>query len=423
MTGSAFKLTVEPLIKPTFIAILVTCTAGCSGLVGSMEEQTPASDSGAPTGAPDAGQAVDSGTAAVSFDAGATDAGTAPVDAGSSPVDAGNGLVPVFLAQGHLGRTIISCDDGKTWVHDRSDSDGGLCWVTGPNFVECDHQPTSAAGSDSGDGWLFASFGHGYSGTVRASRDGVTWDIINDNSWGSGVSYVDGFLLWAAGQWPGSTDFGKTWANTSSAIPGGYFDTRVIARFGKNIAVSGDPAAGMFSRDGGKSWFLVTLNDGVQWARNVKVAEGNGRLVTLSSRRDSNNDLVAYQAYSLDEGKTWQGKAAYTGPDDGYDWQGLFFADGQFITFAKGNKLTSADGVTWVSTPVSNAGATRGPVARGPTGTFVSIPNNWGGYYEQQHAYRSTDGITWSQLSSQAFPGGHPIGNIVSGTLPASACR
>lgn len=384
-----------------------------------MEES---GDSGSPSRS-DGGQGVDAGTPPAFLDAGfaMTDAGAALVDAGA--VDAGNGLVPVFLAQGHLGRTVISCDDGKTWVHDRSDSDGGLCWVSGPDFVECDHQPTSAAGSDSGDGWLFTSFGHGYNGTVRASRDGVTFAIINQNSWGSGLSYVDGFLLWAAGQWPGSTDFGKTWVNTSSAIPGGSFDTRVIARFGRNLAVSGDPAAGMFSRDGGKSWFLVTLNDGVQWARNVKVAEGNGRLVTLSSRRDSNNDLVAYQAFSIDEGKTWHGKAAYTGPDDGYDWQGLFFSDGQFVTFAKGYKMTSADGETWVSTPVSNGGATRGPIARGPTGTFVSIPNNWGGYYDKQHAYRSTDGITWAQLSGEAFQGGHPIGVIISGTLPASACR
>ncbi len=109
------------------------------------------------------------------------DAGTAAVDSGIAVIDTGNGLVPVFFAQGHLGRTVISCDDGKTWLHDRSDDDAGQCWVAGANSVECDHQPTSNAGIDSGDGWLFASFGHGSNGTVRASRDGAQWKIINAN--------------------------------------------------------------------------------------------------------------------------------------------------------------------------------------------------------------------------------------------------
>src|SRR5437764_251180 len=94
--------------------------AGCFGQVGPMplddaglatdsgrpevDSGQPAVDSGAPTdsGIPDAGQT----------DGGAPDAG--PVDSGVP--DAGSGKIPVFIAQGGEGRTIMSCDDGKTWV-------------------------------------------------------------------------------------------------------------------------------------------------------------------------------------------------------------------------------------------------------------------------------------------------------------------
>jgi hypothetical protein len=275
-------------------------------------------------------------------------------------------------------------------------------------------------GLDSSDGAFVANFGWGYNGSARRTRDGKTWEVLRDGAWGGGISSFGGVILWlAGGNWPISTDDGKTWSGSSAAIPNGYFDSRTLSRVGSKIAVSGDPVAGLFSRDSGRSWFLVTLNN-VVWSRNVKIAQGNGHLISLSSARDANNTLVKYVAHSPDDGQTWNGTTPTNLGQD--EWQGLFFTGTEFVTFTNGTKLTSADGVTWRATPVVPTAAARGPIARAANGTWVSIPNNWGGYYAAQRAWRSTDGVNWTQLSTTAFPGGHPITRVASGFLPAAAC-
>lgn len=52
------------------------------------------------------------------------------------------------------------------------------------------------------------------------------------------------------------------------------------------------------------------------------------------------------------------------------------------------------------------------------TGTFVAILNVWGNFYEKQKAYRSNDGVKWSELDAEHFKGGHPIGRIILDRLP-----
>lgn len=395
---------------------------GCDAVIGPLPSQ--------PGETHDSGTTADAGTMETGTDAGQEplpDAGTVP-DAGMTPApdagepaDAGERRVQVFMAEGHLGRTIMSCDDGRTWLNDRSDNPAGQCWVSGsPNEVECDHTAISGTGLDTGDGWFFANFGWGYNGTARRTRDGVNWEIIKDGAWGGGISYSDGVVLWlAGGNWPISVDSGATWAGSGANIPNGYFDARTLSRFGTKIAVSGDPVAGLFSRDSGRTWFLVTLNN-VIWSRNVKIAEGNGHLISLSSTTDNMGRVTKYIGRSPDNGLTWNG----TTPNDlgDQDWNGLFFTGTEFVTFTDGKKLTSPDGIAWTATPVTPAAAARGPIARGANGAWVSIPNNWGGYYANQRAYRSADGVTWTQLSTTAFPGGHPITKLVAGFLPAAAC-
>ena len=55
--------------------------------------------------------------------------GGAPVSGGMGGTLPGDDLVPAFVAQGHLGRTVVSCDDGQTWNHDQSNEVGdGTCW-------------------------------------------------------------------------------------------------------------------------------------------------------------------------------------------------------------------------------------------------------------------------------------------------------
>jgi len=87
--------------------------ASCSGVIGEAS-----GDGGiSPQGEDDGGSGGDAG----SGDAGSGDAGS----------------TPVFVAQGHAGRTTVSCDDGNTWVANRSDNDSIVCFTNG---VDCDHQ-------------------------------------------------------------------------------------------------------------------------------------------------------------------------------------------------------------------------------------------------------------------------------------------
>lgn len=55
------------------------------------------------------------------------------------------------------------------------------------------------------------------------------------------------------------------------------------------------------------------------------------------------------------------------------------------------------------------------------TGTYVAILNVWGNFYEKQKAYRSMDGITWIELDSEHFKGGHPIGRIILARMSRDA--
>src|SRR5262245_36884214 len=48
--------------------------------------------------------------------------GAAAVDT-SPPPPPPEGTIPIFVAQGNVGRTTISCDDGQSWVANRSDDD------------------------------------------------------------------------------------------------------------------------------------------------------------------------------------------------------------------------------------------------------------------------------------------------------------
>lgn len=92
--------------------------------------------------------------------------------------------VQVFIAAGKVGRTLMSCDDGLTWIHDRSDNDSTRCWTEGPNNLECDHATSSFTGMDvSDDGFFYNQYGWCGNGTIRRSRDYSTWEVIKSDEW------------------------------------------------------------------------------------------------------------------------------------------------------------------------------------------------------------------------------------------------
>jgi hypothetical protein len=88
------------------------------------------------------------------------------------------------------------------------------------------------------------------------------------------------------------------------------------------------------------------------------------------------------------------------------------------VNWADGQQYRSRDGIEWTATPMTtgsfNSKHWNANVCVNPrTGGYVAILNVWGNFYQKQKAYRSTDGVTWIELDSQHFQGGHPIGKII----------
>lgn len=405
----------------TLIVVLLATMIGynnCSGgfnTVGDPQNAASSSASDSSTGSGGGG--------------GSQTTGTAPTPAPTATPVPAPGKKSVFMVAGHMGRTAISCDDGLTWIHDRSDNDATRCWddkVT--PYVDCDHSASAATSGalDYGDGWFYAQFGWGYDGTVRKSKDGVNWQTVRTKGWGGGITYANNNLLstWEYA-WAGSADKGTTWTPIKMTNDMMNLDHALPLRAGNKIFSIGRSTTTLtmiMSPDGGLTWKNVTGFRGGDWAfpsegGAASLAEGNGALVALGGS-------VGAVSRSTDGGMTW---TSFTLPNMGKDdvWVSNVIFDGsQFIAWTGTDRWTSTDGLTWSSVKkVSDYWA--GPVGYNPsTKTFVMITNMWDNYYAKQKAYRSTDGgITWKALDAAHFKGGHPVKKIVLGEMDESACQ
>jgi hypothetical protein len=342
---------------------------------------------------------------------------------GGTPNNPSTTYTDVFLASGHMGRTIFSCDDGKTWIHDMSDNDSVRCWVDGdPNYVECDHTPNSGHGVDFGDGFFYANFGWGYNGSLRRSSDGVHWQIIKSNAWGGGVAYSQGSLYLDWGNGFLSNDQGLTWINNNMNPLQGFDHAKTYRTQDKIVSMGNANGSKTFalSADGGKNWqYPATLQVG--WLRKVVHGAAN-QIVVIGVLETSN---VGYSAVSLDDGLTWIIKQQ----GQGLDWNNLHYAKNKFVSWANDKFWQSSDGLNWTATNIIvdenvNKKLPYGISSYNPaTGTFVFISNVWAGYYDKQKAYRSTDGIHWYELSTSNFKGGHPLNDIVLGKIETKYCK
>ncbi len=332
------------------------------------------------------------------------------------PPPPASGKVNVFMAIGKVGRTVMSCDDGVTWINDRSDNDSTRCWITGdPNYVECDHDAGSAMGIDSGsDGWVYAQYGWGYNGTVRKSRDGKNWQIVRSNGWGGGLAVTNNvvFSYW---EYNGATskDQGATWQPTTAINPYGTTDHGMVHRVGQKMIVKGRLDGELFvSSDSGTTW-KKSLAFKATWGGSF--AEGNGVLV-------AHNDGVS--ARSTDGGMTWTSQVVASN----LRWSsGVLFNGSHFVNWSNGMMWKSTDGVSWSSTAFKidkfSAAGWDGSIAYNPkTGTYTSVTGGWTQWYAKQFAIRSTDGINWVTLDTNHFKGGHPVGKITVVELDAAAC-
>ena len=339
----------------------------------------------------------------------------------TAPPQTPAGKVSVFMATGKIGRTIMSCDDGVTWINNRSDNENAKCWITGdPNYVECDHDPTSATGLDVGsDGYFYTQYGWGFDGTVRRSRNGVSWDIVRKGGWGGGLAVSNNVVvnIWESG-WAQSKNKGSTWQPVGNF----NFDHVFISKAGQKLFALGRLDGQLaVSLDSGDTWQVAA---GFQAGWGGSFAEGNGVIVSIGTRSATGSPSLNFAARSADNGKTWTAVQLF----QNQDWfTGLIFDGTYFVSFSAGRKWQSKDGINWTSAPFvidkANAASWNGSLSFDPkTGTYVSILNVWGSWYANQKAMRSKDGLNWTLLDTQHFQGGHPIAKIVVGDMDASAC-
>jgi hypothetical protein len=405
--------------------------AGSGGPAGGGAGTAAAGDSGAVTGAAGTGASV---TGA---------AGTSAVDAGG-PEAAPSAKIPIFVAQGQLGRTTISCDDGKTWVGNRSwDLEGdplvcgaktaGICdtgkcsyTVAGKCQQEtcCYDTPDIAKGVIFGAGKFVATWGWGQPGAVRTSTNGIDWTTTHPNDSFGGIAFGGGRFVvasrspfwsgdgtaWTAGQ---TADFRNADNTTMWSVRRfAYADFKGGGRF---VAVaSGNTSRDMLvSADGGVTWkrpSLIPTDCALEVSTYGGIVSGNGVIVIV--------DQHANACRSTDGGDTWS--VVPTGLTQILShgvWTGskfLFWGDNTTM-------VSSPDGAAWTKTKMTTP-LRLGPVALGPNGTFVAVQNVWDGY-DKQHFLRSTDGLAWETLPAAAFVAGHPIFYIAFGYAdPSAAC-
>jgi hypothetical protein len=373
------------------------------------------------------------------------DAGTSPGSGIADAADAAaTGKVPMFVAQGDLGRTTVSCDDGRTWVGNRSwDTDGDpllcgsttakTCWTPsggtqctysiGGSCVQrecCNDTPDVAKGVTYGDGKFVATWGWGSPGAVKTSTNGIDWTTTLPKANFGGIAFGTGHFV-VASRDPFVSPDGTTWT------AGGTADFRnkdgsmmwSVRRFayaeynggGRFIAAAAVPDRDMLiSSDSGQSWWRPSVLPDL-CATNVGeyggIVSGNNVIVIVG--QDANS------CRSADGGHTWSLTPTGLTQVLSYGvWTGsqfLFWGDDRTM-------ISSPDGTTWTKTPMVTPHRI-GPVARSAsTGTLVAVSYD---SYANQRFYRSTDGLTWDALPSSAFAPSHAIFSITFGDGDPSA--
>lgn len=434
------------------VLILAATTPACSAddpstEAGAIESSGAGVDASGPgTAEPAEGSTGADPTGTTGSSSATSPTGAGSDDAGSSSGDDPEGI-PIFVAQGMVGRTTISCDDGHTWVADRAwdvegdphlcgsaspvscDDEGATCsqvWFDGTCSMEpcdCGHSPGFSKGIAYGGGRFVASWGWGWPGAIAASTNGVDWTTTLDNDTFGGLRF-GGDRFVAASRAPQVSADGLTWTATAEANFEGADGVTIwsVRRFGfadvdggRFVAyASGDSSTDtLVSSDGGATFWRPSaiptdcLGEGP--GAYGDILGGNGVIVMV--------DGDGHSCRSTDGGDTWTSSQI---TDQRIASSGVWTGE-EFWFWGWGNRYRSTDGAVWTTEPI-DADADVGPVARSPDGTLVAVNNVWLGY-DAQVFLRSTDGLTWDTLPPGAFAPSHPIFFIAHGLAEASdAC-
>lgn len=346
----------------------------------------------------------------VTPDATVMDRDVASISDAASAVDSGvsGARVGVFVAQGHMGRITVSCDDGRTWVGNRSADDAARCFTGG---LDCDHNPNAGRGLAYGNGYFVATFGWGMPGVVRRSRTGTSWEDTLPGHTFADVAFGNGVFLANDRTLQRSSD-GSGWmaAGTTNAGPWNVRTIEFVAHGPRGrFLVSAESGADrdiVWSDDNGGTWHRASARPAECGQQAQGFAYGNGVAILTSG--------VGHVCRSTNGGDTWTRVAVAMGELSAPVWTGS-----EFFAWSGGQRWRSADGMQWSSTPLVPSSVNVGAVARSEGGTFVAVRGGWQVWYDQQRFYRSNDGVNWDTLAAGSFVGSHPINFIQFGYAPA----
>lgn len=432
-----------------FVATLAGLAAACQAPAGDGATGSSEGSSDPTTAGSDPPTDPSTGSTGGSSSAGSTEPADGDSTADGSDTtdtDPNAGRVPMFVAQGMIGRTVVSCDDGHTWVADRAweaeadpllcgNADPIRCWESGCSYLangecttvasecDCGHHPGFSKGIAFGNGYFVATWGWGYSGSVRRSTDGVHWEeTLTDDVTFGGLAFGSNRFV-ASSRNPRFSEDGAGWMAGQEADfhgPDGEIAWSV-RRFGyadydtgRFVATASPPQSVLVSADGGDTWWAPSsIPDAclTDMSTYGGIAAGNGVIVGVGQ--------LGVACRSTDGGDTWT--QTFVGNDNllGH----LLWTGSEFVVWAPGMRYTSPDGQRWLETPTAPEGVWIGPAAHSEaTGSFVAVSRVWDGY-QAQTFLRSDDGIAWEVLPPGAFSGGHPIFEIAFGYgEPSEAC-
>lgn len=385
-------------MRVRFVAFLAITLTGCGSEVAPADT-TEVVDS-APGGT----------ETSVTEDAAQDSAPAPPADTSPTPdAPTTEPTVPLFVAQGYMGRTIVSCDRGETWVGNRSDNDALRCFSPG---VDCDHNGGRAMGIAFGGGTFAATWGWGEGNSIRRSEDGTSWEKVTTATQFSGLNFAADRFVAISGEPRWSTDRAKTFTAVTSIGFKGHVRATGSSSFGGGRFF----AAG--SENGASVGEVMVSADGKTWARPKTMPSQCGLAVGWNSMASSPTATVLISddgslCRTEDGGDTWTrlslgGTFGGTVIHDGTRFMAYGSAGGKDVAFQ------SPDGKTWSSRPLTGVTKSLGAIAFGE-GRYVAVNGGWDQWYEKQVFSRSDDGVAWTALPSSAYVGSHPVVMIAFG--------
>jgi hypothetical protein len=425
----------------------------CTGDQPAEDETTVGSASASEGGSGGSSEGDGSGPGPGDGTEGSSGGGPDPDDDGGSSSDDGStgepadGLVGVFVAQGSMGRTTISCDDGLTWIHDRAyDVEGSpeVCEVAAPvecwgtpcsrwdanagaceaqDSCDCDHHPGADKGIAYGHGLFAATWGWGPPGAIKTSGDAMQWTAVVEPTTFAGMAFGSGTFV-AIDRSPRISSDGVTW------VDGGDADFRneagEVIWNARDVGFA-DAGAGVFvagASSGNGQDLMVSFDQGQSWTRPGGSWACGGDFEGVAGSGES--IVVVFGDRACRSG---DGGGSFS-PIDLPGGAGVVHDGEQFVAWTNSQRWTSPDGASWSATDLVIEGLPQGhgfelgPIARsGETGTYVSVRGGWQTWYEAQDFYRSEDGVTWQVLPAGSFAASHRVRHIAYGRVEPSACQ